>query len=159
MANARVHIALPERDPLGGSNGKTSAAVEEGVGLALVTTRNAVETCNNQNSGDQANTAEDLVYIPVDGDFTATLEVAFDTNGARNGYYQFFGFFASQGEDYQNMAGIRGGDGAMQDFLRVGGNITADTDGVKSSLLRQRNLFPAPGEGRRHLPLLPQRRR
>ena len=113
--------------------GKTSAAVEEGVGLALVTTRNAIETCNNQNSGSQATTAEDLVYIPVDGDFTATLEVAFDTNGARNGYYQFFGFFASQGEDYQNMAGIRGGDGAMQDFLRVGGDITADTDGVKSS--------------------------
>lgn len=27
VANARVHIALPERDPLGGSTGKTSAAV------------------------------------------------------------------------------------------------------------------------------------
>ncbi|NYZ62099.1 EscJ/YscJ/HrcJ family type III secretion inner membrane ring protein [Luteimonas deserti] len=27
VANARVHIALPERDPLGGSSGKTSAAV------------------------------------------------------------------------------------------------------------------------------------
>lgn len=27
VARARVHLALPERDPLGGSNGKTSAAV------------------------------------------------------------------------------------------------------------------------------------
>jgi type III secretion protein J len=27
VAQARVHLALPERDPLGGSNGKTSAAV------------------------------------------------------------------------------------------------------------------------------------
>ena len=70
--------------------GKTSAAQSE-AGLALVTTRNAVETCNGQNSGAQATTPEDLVYIDVAGDWSATLEVDFNTNGASNGYYQFFG--------------------------------------------------------------------
>ena len=107
--------------------------VAGGVGLALITTRPAFEDCNGQNSGDQATTPEDVVIVPVSGDWTATLETEFDTNSARNGYYQFFGFYAAQGDDYQNMAGIRGGDGAMQDFLRVGGSITADTDGVKNA--------------------------
>ena len=113
--------------------GQSQAAPVQGTGLALVTTRNAVETCNGQNSGDQASTPEDLVKIAVNGDWTATLTVDFNTNGASNGYYQFFGFFAAEGEDYQNMAGIRGGNNDLQDFLRVDGNITADTDGVKSS--------------------------
>ena len=112
--------------------GKTSAAQSE-AGLALVTTRNAVETCNGQNSGTQATTPEDLVYIDVAGDWTATLEVDFNTNGASNGYYQFFGFYANMGENYQNMAGIRGGDGAMQNFLRVDGNITADSSDLNST--------------------------
>ncbi len=113
--------------------GQSQAAPAQGTGLALVTTRNAVETCNDQNSGDQANTPEDLVRIPVNGDWTATLTVDFNTNGASNGYYQFFGFYGAEGEDYQNMAGIRGGNNDLQNFLRVGGAITADTDGVKSS--------------------------
>ena len=112
---------------------QTQSEQVEGEGVALICTRNAIETCNGQNSGDNANTPEDLVEIPVAGDWTATLTVDFDTNTARNGYYAFFGFYAAQGDDYQNMAGIRGGDGAMQDFLRVDGAITADTDGVKSS--------------------------
>ena len=113
--------------------GKTQAAPVSGEGLALITTRNAVETCNGQNSGDQANTPEDLVKIDVDGDWTATLTVDFNQNGASNGYYQFFGFYAAEGEDYQNMAGIRGGNNDMQNFLRLDGEITADTEGVRSS--------------------------
>ncbi len=112
--------------------GQTQAA-QAADGLALVTTRNAVEDCNGQNSGDQANTPEDLITVDVDGDWTATLTVDFSTNGASNGYYQFFGFYAREGEDYQNMAGIRGGNNDLQNFLRVDGAITADTDGVKSS--------------------------
>ena len=113
--------------------GQNQSRIVEGTGLALVTTRNAVETCNGQNSGEQANTPEDLVKVPVAGDWTANLTVDFDTNGASNGYYQFFGFFAAAGEDYQNMAGIRGGNNDLQNFLRKDGSITADTDGVKSS--------------------------
>ena len=109
---------------------QTQSAVEEGVGLPLITTRNAIETAGGQNSGAQAQTPEDLVQIAVHGDWIATLEVQFDTNGARNGYYQMFGFFAAASDDYGNtdLAGIRGGDGAMQDFLRSDGTITADTD-------------------------------
>ena len=113
--------------------GQSQSRVAEGQGLALVTTRNAVETCNGQNSGAQAETPEDLVCVPVSGDWTATLEVDFSTNGVSNGYYQFFGFYAAEGDDYQNMAGIRGGDGAMQNFLRVGGSITADSSDLNSS--------------------------
>ena len=115
--------------------GQSSAAIEPGVGLALVTTRNAIETCNGQNSGSQATTPEDLIKVPVFGDWTATLEVEFNTNGASNGYYQFFGFFAAASDEYAatDMAGIRGGNNDLQNFLRKDGSITADTDGVKSS--------------------------
>ena len=112
--------------------GKSSASQNAG-GLALVTTRNAIEPCNGQNSGTQATTPEDLVEIPVSGDWIATLKFTFDPSGASNGYYQFFGFFAAQGDDYQNMAGIRCGNNDLQDFLRKEGNVTADTDGVKSA--------------------------
>nr|AHF24217.1 S-layer y domain-containing protein [uncultured bacterium Contig160] len=97
-------------------------------GLVIKTTRNAVEDCNGRNEGDQANTPEDMIRVPVHGDWSATLNFGFDTAGASNGYYQFFGFYAAQGEDYQNMAGIRGGDKAFQDFIRQDGAITADSD-------------------------------
>ena len=111
--------------------GKTNAQ-QTAAGLVLKTTRNAVEDCNGQNSGAQASTPEDLVSVSVSGDWTATLRFSFDPT-ANNGYYQFFGFYASEGEDYQNMAGIRGGDGALQNFLRVGGNITADSSDLNST--------------------------
>jgi len=76
----------------------------------------------------------DVVKVPVSGDWTASLEVEFDTNGAANGYYQFFAFYASQGGDNRNMLGIRGGDGAMQNFERHNGTIThEDEDGVNSA--------------------------
>ena len=110
--------------------GQSQAAVAEGTGLALVTTRNAIENSGNQNTGAQATTPEDLVQIPVSGDWTATLETVFETNNARNGWYQFFGFFAAADDDLgaTDLAGIRGGDGALQDFVRSNGTITADTD-------------------------------
>ena len=103
-------------------------------GLALICTRNAIEPCKGRNSGDQATTPEDLVKVPVTGDeWTATLQVNFDTNGGSGGY-AFFGFFASEGDDYQNMCGIRGGNNSMQNFERHAGEIThQDEDGVNSS--------------------------
>ncbi|MBR4132199.1 MAG: glycoside hydrolase family 3 C-terminal domain-containing protein, partial [Oscillospiraceae bacterium] len=113
---------------------QAQSAIAEGEGLALIATRPAFEDCKGQNSGDQATIPEDVVKVPVSGDWTATLTVDFDANGARNGYYQFFGFYAAQGEDYQNLAGIRGGDGAMQNFERHDGEIThQDEDGVNSA--------------------------
>ena len=96
-------------------------------GLYMVTTKDAFEPANDQLSGSAATTPKDLVLVPVEGDWTATLRVSFDPT-ANNGYYQFFGFYAMQ--DDQNCAGIRGGDGAMQDFLRLGGAITAETKSV-----------------------------
>ena len=113
--------------------GKTGAQ-QTADGLVLKTTRNAVEPCNGQNTGDQANTPEDLIRYELDGTvpWRATLEFDFDPS-ADNGYYQFFGFYVAQGGDYQNMAGIRGGDGALQNFLRVGGEVTADSSDLNSS--------------------------
>ncbi len=112
---------------------QNSAAVKEGEGLTLVATRPAFETCNGQNSGDQATNPQDVVIVPVSGDWEAALEFDFSTGSAGNGYYQFFGFYASEGDDFQNLAGIRGGDGAMQNFLRVDGNITADSSNLNST--------------------------
>ena len=103
--------------------GQSQSAVEEGVGLALISTQGGVEPAK-QNIAEADN---DVVRIPVAGDWIANLEVEFNTNGASNGYYQFFAFFASEGKDNQNMVGIRGGDGAMQDFIRKDGAITEET--------------------------------
>ena len=112
---------------------RTNTAIVDGVGLALTCTRPAFEDCKGQNEGDQATNPEDVVVVPIEGDWIATLEVDFDTNGASNGYYQFFGFYAAEGDDFQNLCGIRGGDGAMQNFERHNGEIThQDEDGVNS---------------------------
>ena len=107
--------------------------IVEGTGLTLTCTRPAFEPCNGQNTGDQATIPEDVIVIPVEGDWEATLEFVFSTGSARNGYYQFFGFYAAEGEDFQNMAGIRGGDGALQNFLRVEGEVTADSADLNSA--------------------------
>ena len=109
---------------------KNSSAIQEGVGLKMITTTDAFEDCNGQvTPGEPA----DAVKVPVDGDWTATLKFDFSRGFAANGYYQFFGFYAAQGDDFQNLAGIRGGDGAMQNFLRVDGTITADSPDLNST--------------------------
>ncbi|MBE7006165.1 MAG: hypothetical protein E7424_03320 [Ruminococcaceae bacterium] len=102
--------------------GQSQSDVEEGVGLALVSSQGGIEPAK-QNIAEQD---IDVVKVPVSGDWTATLEVEFDANGAANGYYQFFGFVASEGGDNQNLVGIRGGDGAIQDFIRKDGAITEE---------------------------------
>jgi len=103
-------------------SGQSQSEVEEGVGLALVSSQGGIEPAKQSIAEQDI----DVVRVPVSGDWTATLETEFDTNGAANGYYQFFGFFASMGGDNQNMVGIRGGDGAMQDFIRTDGAITEE---------------------------------
>ena len=109
-------------------------AIVSGAGLTLTCTRPAFEDCKGQNSGDQATVPEEVVLIPVEGDWAANLAFDFDPSGASNGYYQFFGFYAAQGEDYQNLAGVRCGDGALQNFERHNGEIThQDEDGVNST--------------------------
>ncbi len=103
--------------------GQDRSEVEEGVGLALFCTQGGPEPAKR----DVAEADIDAVKVPISGDWTATLEVEFNKNAAANGYYQFFGFFASEGGDNQNLVGIRGGDGAMQDFIRKDGAITEET--------------------------------
>ena len=106
-----------------------SARIIPGSGLYLVSTTDAFEPCNGQVS--TFNPA-DVVSVPVEGDWTATAKVSFAQGGSQ-GYYEFFGFYAAQGDDYQNLAGIRGGDDAMQDFLRVDGTLTADSEDLITS--------------------------
>ena len=66
--------------------GQSQSEVDEGEGVALIATRNSIEPVKGQNTGEQATTPEDLVKVPVSGDWTASLEVEFGTNSASNGY-------------------------------------------------------------------------
>ncbi len=110
---------------------QSATAIRSGQGLYLITTKDGFEPANDQLTGSAATTPKDLVLIPVEGDWAATMEFDFSQGSASNGYYQFFGFYAMQ--DYNNAAGIRGGNGAMQNFLRVGGSITADSSDLNSA--------------------------
>jgi len=107
---------------------QVSAALQE-KGLYLITTTDAFEPCNGQID---TFAPADVIQIPVKGDWSATMKFDFSQASAANGYYQFFGFYAAEGDDYQNMAGIRGGDGAYQNFLRVDGEVTADSADLNS---------------------------
>jgi len=112
--------------------GKTQSEVEAGVGLPLIVTRMSIEPAKRPNTEEYIG-AEDVVEVPVTGDWTATLNFDYDPNNG-GGSYAFFSFFASQGDDYQNMLGIRGGDGAMQNFERHDGTVThEDEEGVNSA--------------------------
>ena len=107
-----------------------STTIQDGKGLYLVSTKDGMEPANGQLSGDAATTPKDLVKIPVEGDWIATMKFKFDQGGSQ-GWYEFFGFYVM--DDYNHAAGIRGGDGAIQDFLRKGDSLVADTNGVKTS--------------------------
>ncbi len=102
---------------------QASTEIKAGEGLYMVTTKDAFEPCNGQVSTFEP---KDVVEIPMEGDWTATLRFVFDPSGSANGYYQFFGFYAKAGDDYNNLVGIRGGDGALQDFIRKDGEVTAE---------------------------------
>ena len=129
-------VEIDFTDPADADNyeivGQTQSEVEEGVGLALICTRKSIEPAKRPNTGDYLG-AEDVVEVPVEGDWTVTLALEYDPNGG-GGSYAFFGFFASAGDDYQNMCGIRGGDGAMQNFEIHDGTVThEDEDDVNSA--------------------------
>ncbi|MBE6932398.1 MAG: hypothetical protein E7464_03325 [Ruminococcaceae bacterium] len=104
-----------------------SAELRDG-GLYLVSTTDAFEPCNGQVSTFEP---KDVVKISAEGDWIATLKVNFDQGGSQ-GYYEFLGFYAS--DDYDNMVGIRGGDNAIQDFIRKGGTVTAETKNATPGL-------------------------
>ena len=106
-----------------------TAAIRPGQGLYLESSMDAFEDCNEQLTGSAATTPKDLVQIPVEGDWVATMKFRFNQSG--NGYYEFFGFYAM--DDYNNVVGIRGGDGTVQDFLRLGGTITREQNSATIS--------------------------
>ncbi len=118
---------------------KDVSSIREGEGLYMICTKNGFEDANEQLSGDAATTPKDLVLIPVAGDWEATLKFRFSTGSAGNGYYQFFGFYAM--EDYNNCAGIRGGDGSMQDFIRKDGAITHETQNSEPGLSTNNGIY------------------
>jgi|GEM_PF-1618278 len=107
---------------------KDTAAIEEGKGLTLTPTADAFEPVSAGWGGEAAeSTPKDLIKVPVTGDWTATTKVDFDVNNVQWAMNSYFSFLAMQGEDYQNMAGIRGTNNVFQDYLRKDGAIANPT--------------------------------
>ena len=111
------------------------SVIREGEGLYMVVTQDAFEPCVDKIS---TFNPRDVVMVPVSGDWTATLEYTFNKNGS-GGSYAYFGFYAMK--DYNNCAGIRGGDSNLQDFLRVNGKITQETKNSSPGLSTSGNFW------------------
>ena len=106
----------------------------EGTGVTLTSTADAFEPLQGGGMpGGGGQTTEsapkDLIRVPVTGDWEATLQLDFNQNGVQWAMNEFFAFLAMTGEDYQNMAGFRGTNSMMQDFLRKDGTITTTITG------------------------------
>ena len=108
---------------------KDTAEIAEGKGLDLTPTADAFEPISaGWGGGDAAESApKDLIKVPVSGDWTATLKLDFNVNSVQWAMSTFLGFLAMEGEDYQNMVGIRGTNNVFQDYLRKEGTIADPT--------------------------------
>ena len=107
---------------------KDTAEIAEGKGLDLTPTADAFEPISAGWGGDAAESApKDLIKVPVSGDWTATLKLDFSVNNVQWAMSTFLGFLAMEGEDYQNMVGIRGTNNVFQDYLRKEGTIADPT--------------------------------
>ena len=77
---------------------------------------------------------KDVVKIPAEGDWTATVRFTFSGRWGSNSY---FGVYAM--DDYDNFVGVRAASNAMQDIIRKDGEVTANTmaktPGLTSSTL------------------------
>ena len=111
--------------------GQSKSEVTEGVGLTMTANRQNVNLVNIDPPviGEDAYQPEDLVKVPVSGDWTATLLFGFDP-GASQGYYEFFYYLAMQGEDYKNLAGIFGLFDGFRDYLFRDGEYLGTPDSV-----------------------------
>lgn len=105
---------------------QASTSIQEGKGLYLVSTKNALEPAGSL-TGTAATTPKDLVTVKAEGDWTATIKFDFSRSSTRTSRSEYFGFFA--GDDYQNLVGVRATTSSVQDFLRKDGTITAGTTG------------------------------
>ncbi|MBE7006789.1 MAG: hypothetical protein E7424_06550 [Ruminococcaceae bacterium] len=112
--------------------GRDAYELVPGTGVKLTSTADAFEPLQGggiPGGGGQTteSTPKDLIRVPVGDDWTATLKLDFNQNGVQWAMNEYFAFLAMAGEDYQNMAGIRGTNTVMQDFLRQNGTIATPT--------------------------------
>ncbi|MBR4132285.1 MAG: endo-1,4-beta-xylanase, partial [Oscillospiraceae bacterium] len=108
---------------------KDTAEIASGIGLTLTPTADAFEPIGGGFGGGAATESEpkDLIKVPVSGDWTATLKFDYDPNNVTFAFSTYFSFLAMEGDDYQNMAGIRATNSVAQDYLRKDGEIATPT--------------------------------
>ncbi|MBR4132826.1 MAG: family 43 glycosylhydrolase, partial [Oscillospiraceae bacterium] len=106
-----------------------SAEVIEGEGVTLTPTADAFEPIGGGFGGGEAtpSTPKDLIKVPVSGDWIATTRVDYNQNDVQYAFNSYFSFLAMEGEDYQNMVGIRGTNNVFQDYLRQDGAVATPT--------------------------------
>ena len=109
---------------------QASTEIRDGQGLYLVATADYFDPI-----GASETEPLDVVKVPAEGDWTAT--VRFNVNG-RWGFNTYFGVYAM--DDYDNFVGVRAGTNNMQDIIRKDGEVTANTvskaPGLTSSTLQ-----------------------
>ncbi len=106
-------------------------------GLYMVSTTEAFEPCSGRNDSVEI---KDVVKIPTQGDWTATIKVHVQpTSGFFSGFYEFFGIYAMT--DYSNGVGIRCGNNSIQDFAMHEGAVTAETQSTDTGLLSAETHF------------------
>ena len=133
-----IDFTNPADEPKYTVMGQDTYALAEGTGVTLTPTADAFEPVTSGCGGSAADsTPKDLIRIPVTGDWTATVNLAYNPNDAATAASTFYAFMAMAGEDYQNMAGIRGTGTQCQDFLRQ--------DGVIMDPVQPANGFTAAG--------------
>ncbi len=109
---------------------QTVSEIREGEGFYMISTREAFENCKGQLSGDAAKSPRDVVQVPVEGDWTATLNLKVDTSGS-NGNYEFLCFYGMA--DYENGVGVRAGNKSTVNFKQVDGTNESSISGMKLS--------------------------
>ncbi len=107
---------------------QTVSEIQDGKGFYMISTREAFENCKGQLSGNAAKSPRDVVRVPVEGDWTAILNLKVDTSGS-NGNYEFLSFFAMA--DYDNGVGVRAGNKSTVNFKQVDGTNESSISGMK----------------------------
>ena len=109
---------------------QASTEIREGQGLYMVATADYFDPI-----GANETDPVDVVKIPAEGEsWTATVRFTFSGRWGSNSY---FGVYAM--DDYDNFVGVRASSNNMQDIIRKGGEVTANTmaktPGLTSSTL------------------------
>ena len=133
-AKAAANVSIDFTDPADAEkftiDNKTDSEIQEGEGLYMISTNEAIEDCKGQLSSDAANTPRDVVQVAVEGDWTATLYLKVDTSGSSGGY-EFLCLYGMA--DYENGCGIRAGKSSTVNFKEVNNVSESSTTGMKVS--------------------------